>query len=173
GGGDKTQLREQVMAVLANPQAFVEDGLRGEFAKALIKAPPPPRAAPVKYRQWGEGLEGEAVLQMEKACLLPVSVAGALMPDAHVGYGLPIGGVLATANAVIPYAAGVDIACRMKMTVLDVPLRDLEQKQDRLTRAIETETRFGVGAAFKNRREHEVMDADWSISPITSQNKDR
>ena len=76
----------------------------------------------MKYRQWGEGLEHEAVMQMEKACLLPVSVAGALMPDAHVGYGLPIGGVLATDNAVIPYAVGVDIACRMKMTVLDIPV---------------------------------------------------
>ena len=42
-----------------------------------------------------------------------MSVAGALTPDAHVGYGLPIGGVLATENAVIPYAVGVDIACRM------------------------------------------------------------
>ncbi|MBI3877755.1 MAG: RtcB family protein, partial [Verrucomicrobia bacterium] len=104
---------------------------------------------------------------------LPVSVAGALMPDAHVGYGLPIGGVLATDNAVIPYAVGVDIACRMKMTVLDIPVRDLERHQDRLTRAIEAETRFGIGANFKNRREHEVMDADWLVSSVTKQNKDR
>ncbi len=59
--------------------------------------------------------------------------------------------MLATENAVIPYAVGVDIACRMKMTVLDIPLRDLEQKQDRLTRAIEAETRFGVGATFRDR----------------------
>src|SRR5881296_1273234 len=147
--------------------------LRGEFAKTLLKAPPPPRAEPVKYRQWGQGLEEEAVNQMEKACLLPVSVAGALMPDAHVGYGLPIGGVLATENAVIPYAVGVDIACRMKMTVLDIRLDDLERRQDRLTRAIEAETRFGVGATFKQRRQHEVLDADWSVSPITRQNKDR
>lgn len=51
---------------------------------------------PAKYRQWGTGLESEAVNQMEKACTLPVSVKGALMPDAHIGYGLPIGGVLAT-----------------------------------------------------------------------------
>ncbi|MEY2429261.1 MAG: hypothetical protein QOJ40_2146, partial [Verrucomicrobiota bacterium] len=101
------------------------------------------------------------------------AVAGALMPDAHVGYGLPIGGVLATENAVIPYAVGVDIACRMKMTVLDLPARDLERNQDRLTRAIEAETRFGVGSNFKERREHEVLDADWSISPVTKQNKDR
>src|SRR2546423_13882077 len=106
-------------------------------------------------------------MQMEKACLLPVSVAGALMADAHVGYGLPIGGVLATENAVIPYAVGVDIACRMKMTVLDLPPRDLEQNRERLTKAIERETRFGIGANFETRREHDVMDAAWSVSPTT------
>src|SRR6266436_6054707 len=172
-GGDKTRLEEEVKAIVANPSAFTEDRLRGDFAKALLSAPPPPRSEPVKYRQWGEGLEHEAVMQMERACLLPVAVAGALMPDAHVGYGLPIGGVLATENSVIPYAVGVDIACRMKMTVLDIPVQDLERHQDRLTRAIEAETRFGVGASFKNRREHEVLDADWSVSPVTKQNQDR
>src|SRR5215831_16157314 len=172
-GGDKSRLKEEMKAIIANPSAFVRDDLRGELAKALLNAPPPPRAEPVKYRQWGEGLEHEAVMQMEKACLLPVAVAGALMPDAHVGYGLPIGGVLATENTVIPYAVGVDIACRMKMTVLDIPARDLERHQERLTRAIEAETRFGVGATFKNRRQHDVMDADWDVSPVTKQNKER
>lgn len=172
-GGDKSRLEEEVKAVMTNPSAFGSDPLRQEFAKALLNAPPPPRAEPVKYRQWGQGLEHEAVMQMEKACLLPVAVAGALMPDAHVGYGLPIGGVLATENAVIPYAVGVDIACRMKMTVLDIPVQELERHRDRLTRAIEAETRFGVGAAFKDRRQHEVMDGDWSVSPVTRQNKDR
>src|ERR1043166_7452028 len=172
-GGEKSGLEEEIKAIVANPALFAEDPLRKEFAKAIVNSPPPPRAEPVKYRQWGENLEHEAVMQMEKACLLPVAVAGALMPDAHVGYGLPIGGVLATENAVIPYAVGVDIACRMKMTVLDIPLRDLEQKQDRLARAIEAETRFGVGANFKERRAHDVLDADWSVSPITKQNKDK
>ncbi|HEU5070842.1 MAG TPA: RtcB family protein [Verrucomicrobiae bacterium] len=171
--GDKSRLDEEVAAIVANPGAFLDDALRKDFAKALLNAPPPPRAEPVKYHQWGTGLEHEAVIQMEKACLLPVSVAGALMPDAHVGYGLPIGGVLATENAVIPYAVGVDIACRMKMTVLDIPVRDLEQRQERLTRAIEAETRFGVGASFRERRRHEVLDADWSVSPITKLNKDK
>jgi tRNA-splicing ligase RtcB len=172
-GGDKTRLEEEVKAIIANPSALTEDSLRGDLAKALLNAPPPPRNEPIKYRQWGEGLEHEAVMQMEKACLLPVAVAGALMPDAHVGYGLPIGGVLATENTVIPYAVGVDIACRMKMTVLDIPARELERHQDRLTRAIEAETRFGVGANFKNRRQHDVLDADWAVSPVTKQNKDR
>src|SRR5438094_5822702 len=133
--------------------------LRGEFAKTLLKAPPPPRAEPVKYRQWGQGLEHEAVMQMEKACLLPVSVAGALMPDAHVGYGLPIGGVLATENAVIPYAVGVDIACRMKMTVLDIPVRDLERRQEPLKNAIAAVTRIGVDDNVNDRSEHDAMVA--------------
>ncbi len=94
GGGDKSQLHAEVAAIVANPPAFLADDLRKELAKALLNAPPPPRAEPVKYHQWGEGLDHEAVMQMEKACLLPVSVAGALMPDAHAGYGLPIGAVL-------------------------------------------------------------------------------
>jgi len=172
-GGDKSRLQHEVAAIVRNPSAFTDDQLRGEFARALLNAPPTPRAEPVKYQQWGEELEHDAVMQMEKACLLPVTVAGALMPDAHVGYGLPIGGVLATEDAVIPYAVGVDIACRMKITVLDIPIRDLEQRQDRFARAIQAETRFGIGAQFQHRREHEVMDADWSISPVTKQHKDK
>jgi tRNA-splicing ligase RtcB len=173
GGGDRSRLADEIAAVVADPAAFRDDPLRGEFARAITTAPSPPRAAPAPYRQWGQDLEPDAVLQMEKACLLPVSVAGALMPDAHVGYGLPIGGVLATDNAVIPYAVGVDIACRMKMTVLDLPLRTLERHPERLTRAIEAETRFGVGAQFRHRRDHAVLDQDWSVSPVTRQNRDR
>ncbi|HZT23304.1 MAG TPA: RtcB family protein [Verrucomicrobiae bacterium] len=173
GGGDPSRLREEVAAIVAHPAAFADDPLRGDFARALLEALPPAHTGPVKFHQWGSDLDRQAVRQMEQACQLPVSVAGALMPDAHVGYGLPIGGVLATDNAVIPFAVGVDIACRMKMTVLDIPVRDWERYQDRFRRAIETETRFGVGATFHKRREHEVMDADWSVSPVTRQNKDR
>jgi tRNA-splicing ligase RtcB len=125
------------------------------------------------YRIWGSGLEPEAVQQMKNACQLPVAVSGALMPDAHVGYGLPIGGVLATHEAVIPYAVGVDIACRMKMTVLELPLSALTTDQDRLTRALERETRFGMGATFRTPLQHEIMDRDWNVTPVTSKLKDR
>jgi tRNA-splicing ligase RtcB len=173
-GLDKAALSHEVEAVVKSPSNFVQDELRGEFAQALLRIPRPVREAPAPWRQWGEGLEPEAVNQLARACQLPVSVAGALMPDAHLGYGLPIGGVLGTDNAVIPYAVGVDIACRMKMTVLDFPMRDLDRRRDRLIRAIEEETRFGVGANFQHhRREHEVMDADWTVSGITRGNKDR
>jgi tRNA-splicing ligase RtcB len=131
------------------------------------------RTADAPYRIWGSGLEPDAVKQMTNACRLPVSVAGALMPDAHVGYGLPIGGVLATQDAVIPYAVGVDIACRMKLTVLDLPADAVTAQQERLTKAIEHETRFGMGASFKKPRQHDVMDADWKVSGVTARMKDR
>jgi len=172
-GLDKTNLVAAVEAIVRNPGAFVDDELRGEFAKALARVERPLREAPAAWRQWGEGLEPESVNQMARACQLPVAVAGALMPDAHVGYGLPIGGVLATDSAVIPYAVGVDIACRMKMTVLDLPLRELERQRERLITAIESETRFGVGSTFQHRRQHEVLEADWSVSRVTKQNQDR
>lgn len=127
------------------------------------------------WRQWGADLEPDSVQQMKNACALPVSIAGALMPDAHVGYGLPIGGVLATNNAVIPFAVGVDIACRMKMTVLDIPPHALKSEPDRLINALESQTAFGVGSNFKQKglRDHSVMEEDWSVSPITARNKDK
>jgi tRNA-splicing ligase RtcB (3'-phosphate/5'-hydroxy nucleic acid ligase) len=128
---------------------------------------------PITYRQWGTDLDANARQQMENACQLPVSVAAALMPDAHVGYGLPIGGVLATNNAVIPYAVGVDIACRVKLTVLDLPTDWLRRHETDLIRAIEAETRFGIGSEFKHRRTHPVMDADWSVSPVTQRFRDK
>ena len=128
---------------------------------------------PITYRQWGTDLDANARQQMENACQLPVSVAAALMADAHVGYGLPIGGVLATDNVVIPYAVGVDIACRVKLTVLDLPVDWLRRRETDLIRAIEAETRFGIGSEFKHRRTHPVMDTDWSVSPVTQRFRDK
>lgn len=172
-GLDRTALAGDLESVVRNPAGFVADPLRGPFASALLRSVRPIHEARARWHQWGDNLEPEAVNQMARACQLPVSVAGALMPDAHVGYGLPIGGVLATDNSVIPYAVGVDIACRMKLTVLDWPLRDLDRKREKLIKAIEGETRFGIGARFDDRREHAVMDEDWSVSPVAQANKDR
>lgn len=131
-----------------------------------------PRPEPAPYRKWGDDVESTALTQMENACALPVSVRGALMPDAHQGYGLPIGGVLAVENAVIPYAVGMDIGCRMKLSVLDWPISTIKTERSRLVQALESETRFGVGASFRCRRAHEVMDQDWSVSPVTEKLKD-
>jgi tRNA-splicing ligase RtcB len=177
-GLNRQAIRDAINGVIANPGGYLSDPLFDRLAAELMHKPVSvftERAEPARFRNWGIGLEPESIAQMERACRLPVAAAGALMPDAHVGYGLPIGGVLATENAVIPYAVGVDIACRMRLTVLDMPASMLESDQgrDTLQRAIENETRFGVGASFKRPREHGVMDADWSASPITRNNRDR
>ena len=82
------------------------------------------------------------------------------MPDAHVGYGLPIGGVLATKDAVIPYAVGMDIACRMKMTVLDIPASAIRSQEGHLRNVLAESTRFGIGAGFTPRKDHPVMHED-------------
>ena len=131
------------------------------------------RVSDAPYRVWGSDFEPDALKQLQNACKLPVAVAGALMPDAHVGYGLPIGGVLATHEAVVPYAVGVDIACRMKLSVLALPIEALTGQKPRLTSVLERETRFGMGATFRSPRQHDVMDADWKVSVVTSRMKDR
>ncbi len=128
---------------------------------------------PVPWRQWGELVDKPAIDQMNNAAGLPIAAAAALMPDAHVGYGLPIGGVLATRRCIIPYAVGVDIACRMKLSVLDLPLTALQHEHElkRLSKALEGETRFGVGAEHRVPEQHDVMDRDWSVSPVTREFK--
>jgi tRNA-splicing ligase RtcB len=100
-------------------------------------------------------------------------VAAALMPDAHVGYGLPIGGVLACENAVIPYAVGVDIACRMKLSVLDLQPDTIESDFTRYRDALENGTRFGIGVEHSKHQSHAVMDRDWAITRITRERKDK
>lgn len=103
-----------------------------------------PRTDPVEYHIYGANLvDPNAGKQMNEAMLMPSTVAGALMPDAHVGYGLPIGGVWATRNTVSPYAVGVDIACRMRLTVFDIPFP--HEHRNLLKRLLVENTIFGAG----------------------------
>ncbi len=164
----------QLKSALDDPRAFLDHALLGEFANAVLQdrefVPP----APIEYRTWGlEGIDQQSHAQMQQACRLPVARAAALMPDAHVGYGLPIGGVLACENAVIPYAVGVDIACRMKLSILDMPVDTLQSRSAAYVDSLQQGTRFGVGAKYDRPRPHDVMDLDWTVSRITRESKDR
>jgi tRNA-splicing ligase RtcB len=164
-------LRRDLEALIKEPNAYTEHPHLALLAKAVLdqtarRQTYQERPAPAPYQIWGQNLEAGSIDQMENAARLPVAVQGALMPDAHQGYGLPIGGVLATDNAVIPYAVGVDIACRMKLSVLDIPAEDLNKIHDQLCRALERETVFGTGGQHKKPLEHEVLEQDWNISPV-------
>ncbi|MCA9239366.1 MAG: RtcB family protein [Planctomycetales bacterium] len=164
--------KQLVSDVLASPQGYLEDEIWGEFAKELLAEAELPTMAHVEYRTWGEDIDQAAHGQMRQACRVPSAVGAALMPDAHVGYGLPIGGVLACENAVIPYAVGVDIACRMKLSVLDLPIESLDKRRNLYKEALLGGTRFGVGVEHKPKQQHEVLDRDWSVTRITREKKD-
>ena len=151
--------------VLENPQEYLSDPALGPIAGKLLPAEETTDAT-VSLNQRGisfnifgqEQIEEGALHQMYQAARLPVSVAGALMPDAHSGYGLPIGGVLATENAVIPYGVGVDIGCRMCLSLFDIDPRELDNRVSFFSREIGEATLFGSGAQFQQAADHELMD---------------
>ena len=68
----------------------------------------------VFIKSWCNYPESGALDQAKNLASLPFAFKHiALMPDTHQGYGMPIGGVLATHNVIIPNAVGVDIGCGM------------------------------------------------------------
>ena len=118
---------------------------------------------------WGlEHIEVGALAQMKTAIQLPIAVAGALMPDAHQGYGLPIGGVLATtANTIIPFAVGVDIACRMCLSIFEIPADNIDTETDKLKNILLDNTYFGIGCNTKSYFDSSLFDsASWSETKV-------
>ncbi|MDR3334679.1 MAG: RtcB family protein, partial [Treponema sp.] len=86
----------------------------------------------IPVKSWCRNVDDGALMQARNLANLPVVKRYvALMPDAHRGYGMPIGGVIACKNAVIPNAVGVDIGCGMgaiettlnAAELADMPLR--------------------------------------------------
>lgn len=160
----KEDALEILSSVLQSPNQYAEDAVLGKIAEALIPKPKsnadeiPLQEKGVHFNVFGqEGIEPGAMHQMYTAVKIPVAVAGALMPDAHHGYGLPIGGVLATENAVIPYGVGVDIGCRMCLSIYDIDPKELTQREHYFTRELNEATLFGSGSMFDKPAEHEVM----------------
>ena len=104
--------------ILVNPENFEKDLTFGQIAEALLSSKKTEKRMLNTHRAtfniFGNNISDEAKNQLYTALKLPISTQGALMPDAHSGYGLPIGGVLAVENAVIPYGVGMDIGCRME-----------------------------------------------------------
>ena len=161
----KEQALEKFKLVLEDTQAFTEDDIWKNVAKILLSKPAK-EIIELKelsnsgtYNIFGqEYIEPGAKQQMQLAMRLPITHSGALMPDAHQGYGLPIGGVLATDNAVIPYGVGVDIGCRMCLSILDIPLYHFDENASKFKRELIAHTVFGAGAPrLKNRADHAVL----------------
>jgi tRNA-splicing ligase RtcB (3'-phosphate/5'-hydroxy nucleic acid ligase) len=155
---------EVLRAIVQSPNEYANDPVLNKIAEGLL--PKPKREGDeLELKQQGihfdvfgrDFIEAGALQQMQVASRLPVAVAGALMPDAHHGYGLPIGGVLATENAVIPYGVGVDIGCRMCLSVFDINPDELQSRAAYYTRELNEATLFGAGGQFDKPVDHEVL----------------
>ena len=136
--------------IVASAQTWIADPHFGTLAQALIThGENDMLLESIAYQTWGSDFDLSSIHQIENAYRLPVAVAAALIPDAHSGYGLTIGGVLACDNAVIPNGIGVDIACRMKLTITDLQVSLLERNNPNECRAfdrsLEKGTCFGAG----------------------------
>ncbi len=175
-GLERGAVLDELRAVQADPAAYLVGGVYAELAAELgaqnalndSRKGAALLPSPLPYAVWGADLiEPGARAQMDVAMRLPITRAGALMPDAHVGYGLPIGGVLATENAVIPYGVGVDIGCSMRLSVFAMPPEALKLEEAKTL--LMKHTRFGAGVAFEKRErdDHEVLhESTWDDQPL-------
>jgi tRNA-splicing ligase RtcB len=168
----KERILEEAKEVLQNPEKFQGNAIWGKVAEGLIK---PVELKLHKLRNtrapfsiYGENeIDEQAKYQLYDALKLPVAVAGALMPDAHSGYGLPIGGVLATDNAVIPYGVGVDIGCRMCLTLYPIKASYLKGKQHQLENILKEHTKFGMYETHDKKHDHEIFErAEFNDIPM-------
>lgn len=167
--------------VVADPATHVDDPYFAPLAQRLVgdakveAAKFVERDEPASYANFCMDAEGGALNQMNNSMRLPSAARGALMPDAHQGYGLPIGGVLATRGTVIPFGVGVDIGCRLHLSVLDIDLKVLEGQADRVRKALLNETIFGAGKdrPIEQRPDSALFeDERWSNDPVAQRLRD-
>ena len=97
--------------------------------------------------------------------------AAALMADHHLGYAVPIGGVVAYADKISPSGVGYDIACGNKAVRLDIPADEVKARIGPIMDDIWRTLSFGVGLKNDERVDHELFDDPaWHV-PIARQNK--
>ncbi len=177
---------EQFAKLAAAPLEYMEDEILGTVAAALVEKIEKDEydGAVIALKESHDGytvygadqIEEGAIKQMEIAMTLPVTVAGALMPDAHQGYGLPIGGVLATNNAIIPFGVGVDIGCRMALSIFDIPESHFTENHAKFKRELLAFTKFGAGNGWHGREkaDHAVLDrSEFNITPFVKNLQDK
>jgi tRNA-splicing ligase RtcB len=109
-------------------------------------------------RVWGT-VEAEALQQIQRCRTSdPACVGAAMMADHHVGYAVPIGGVVVYRDAVSPAGVGYDIACGNKAVRLNVPAAEVRAHIGRLMDDVFTHISFGMGRSNPTPVEHALLD---------------
>lgn len=116
---------------------------------------------------WGRPDAG-AVQQMQ-TCARTAAHA-ALMADHHLGYAVPIGGVVAYEDEISPSGVGYDIACGNKAVLLDADAAEIKKRIAPIMDDIQRQISFGIGRSNKERVEAELFDDDpaWDIGIAAS-----
>jgi tRNA-splicing ligase RtcB len=105
-------------------------------------------------KSWCGDLEEGALRQAENLQRHPALVSHvALMPDCHLGYGMPIGGIIAVKNAIIPNAVGVDIGCGMVALQTDLACDSLPRDE---LRQLLTRVKERVPLGFSRHRKEQA-----------------
>lgn len=184
-GLTKVEMLAHYKMVWDNAEDYLNHKVFGKLATAIIEGVGqreeeeviPLKEEAADYSIYGANhIEEGAIKQMEVAVKLPVAVAGALMPDAHQGYGLPIGGVLATENAVIPYGVGVDIGCRMALSIFDIKGVEFYGMEGLLKEQLVKQTKFGAGHGFHGqyKSQHDILDrGEFNLNPFIKNLQDK
>lgn len=107
---------------------------------------------------WGE--HEEKTLKQIETCAATADRA-ALMADGHLGYAVPIGGVVAYKDAISPSGVGFDIACGNKAVRIDMPGEELRTKIGTIMDDVWSTLSFGVGRKNSERAEHKIFDRDY------------
>lgn len=123
-------------------------------------------------KMWLDEIEDGALEQVKNLANLPFTFRHvAIMPDSHQGYGMPIGGVLATEGVIIPNAVGVDIGCGMcavKTSLQEINVETLKKIVDEIRKAIPVG--FGHHAEKQNIT---LMPKLPDVAPIVWQQKEK
>ena len=116
-------------------------------------------------RVWGDPDEG-VLAQAARCAAHPAAAQVCVMADAHVGYGVPIGGLIAYREAISPSAVGCDIACGIKAVRTDARVEDVRVALPRILDDIARTVAFGLGRSNPEPVEHPVLeDAAWADVP--------
>jgi tRNA-splicing ligase RtcB len=117
---------------------------------------------------WGDPVFPEALTQLDNARETGAERL-ALMADHHVGYGVPIGGVVAYRHRISPSGVGYDIACGNKAVRLDCDARKVKAKINPLMDEIFKKLSFGMGLNNSEVVEHELFgDNAWRLPALKS-----
>ncbi len=146
---------------------FILDTIRNEFSFKSFENMRDKHQPIASFGELGIDFDHGAYEQLKTVMKLPVAERGAMMPDAHLGYGMPIGGVASLNRAVSPAFVGYDIACRMTVSILQMTPEDLMKNRENIAKDMQTVSSFGLNSGFANseQRDHEVMeDPRWKIT---------